>query len=71
MDPRRWRAQLLNHRNAQRDIRILAVVGAMMRPSLPDVTGLPEVNFPHSRSLGQVTSQRGNEIDSSDGSARA
>jgi hypothetical protein len=24
-----------------------AVVGAMMRPSLPDVSGLPEVNYPH------------------------
>ena len=24
-----------------------AVVGAMMRPSLPDVAGLPEVDFPH------------------------
>jgi hypothetical protein len=26
-----------------------AVVGAMMRPSLPDVSGLPEVNYPHFR----------------------
>jgi len=27
--------------------RTWGVVGGMMRPSLPDVSGLPEVSYPH------------------------
>src|SRR6266436_4401425 len=38
---------LLNHLTSNRISASWAVVGAMMRPSLPDVSGLPEVNFPH------------------------
>ena len=38
---------LLNHLTRNGISASWAVVGAMMRPSLPDVTGLPEVNFPH------------------------
>jgi len=38
---------LLNHLMRNGISASWAVVGAMMRPSLPDVTGLPEVNFPH------------------------
>src|SRR5258707_3965124 len=38
---------LLNHLTGNGISATWAVVGAMMRPSLPDVTGLPEVNFPH------------------------
>src|SRR6266404_376233 len=38
---------LLNHLTSNRISASWAVVGAMMCPSLPDVSGLPEVNFPH------------------------
>jgi hypothetical protein len=38
---------LLNHLMSNRISASWAVVGAMMGPSLPDVSGLPEVNFPH------------------------
>jgi len=38
---------LLNHLTRNRISASWAVVGAMMRSSLPDVSGLPEVNFPH------------------------
>jgi len=38
---------LLNHLTANGLSATWAVVGAMMRPSLPDVSGLPEVNYPH------------------------
>src|SRR6266853_3622947 len=40
-----------------------AVVGAMMRPSLPDVSGLPEVNFPHfSKPWFSYVPQAGDEL---------
>lgn len=38
---------LLNHLTSNGLSATWAVVGAMMRPSLPDVSGLPEVNYPH------------------------
>ena len=39
-----------------------AVVGAMMRPSLPDVTSLPEVTFPHfSKPWFSYVPKQGNE----------
>jgi hypothetical protein len=38
---------LLNHLTRNGIPATWAVVGAMMRPSLPDVSGLPEVNYPH------------------------
>jgi hypothetical protein len=38
---------LLNHLISNGLSATWAVVGAMMRPSLPDVSGLPEVNYPH------------------------
>ena len=38
---------LLHHLTRNRLSATWAVVGAMMRPSLPDVSGLPEVTFPH------------------------
>ncbi len=38
---------LLNHLTRNGISATWAVVGAMMRPSLPDVSGLPEVTFPH------------------------
>ena len=38
---------LLNHLTRNGISATWAVVGAMMRPSLPDVSGLPEVNFSH------------------------
>ena len=38
---------LLNHLTRNGISASWAVVGAMMRPSLPDVSGLPEVDFPH------------------------
>jgi len=38
---------LLSHLTRNGISATWAVVGAMMRPSLPDVSGLPEVNFPH------------------------
>lgn len=38
---------LLNHLTSNRISASWAVVGAMMCPSLPNVSGLPEVNFPH------------------------
>jgi hypothetical protein len=38
---------LLNHLIRNNLSATWAVVGAMMRPSLPDVSGLPEVNYPH------------------------
>jgi hypothetical protein len=38
---------LLNHLTTNRISASWAVVGAMMRPSLPDVAGLPEVNLAH------------------------
>src|SRR5260370_22187825 len=38
---------LLNHLTANGLSATWAVVGAMMRPSLPDVSGLPEVSYPH------------------------
>jgi hypothetical protein len=39
--------RLLNHLTRNGLSASWAVVGAMMRPSLPDVSELPEVNFPH------------------------
>ncbi len=38
---------LLNHLTRNGLSATWAVVGAIMRPSLPDVSGLPEVNYPH------------------------
>jgi hypothetical protein len=38
---------LLRHLTRNRLSATWAVVGAMMRPALPDVSGLPEVNFSH------------------------
>jgi len=38
---------LLHHLTCNGISATWAVVGAMMRPSLPDVSGLPEVNYPH------------------------
>jgi hypothetical protein len=38
---------LLNHLTRNRISASWAVVGAMMRPSLPEVSGLQEVSFPH------------------------
>ena len=38
---------LLNHLTRNGISATWAVVGAMMRPSLPDVSGLPEVSYPH------------------------
>jgi hypothetical protein len=38
---------LLNHLTRNGLSASWAVVGAMMRPRLPDVSGLPEVSFPH------------------------
>ncbi len=38
---------LLNHLTGNGLSATWATVGAMMRPSLPDVSGLPEVNYPH------------------------
>lgn len=38
---------LLNHLTRNGLSATWAVVGAMMRPSLPDVSGLPEVHYPH------------------------
>ena len=38
---------LLNHLTSNGLSATWAVVGAMMRPSLPDVSGLPEVSYPH------------------------
>jgi len=38
---------LLNHLTRNGLSATWALVGAMMRPSLPNVSGLPEVNFPH------------------------
>jgi hypothetical protein len=38
---------LLHHLTQNGISATWAVVGAMMRPSLPDVSGLPEVNYPH------------------------
>jgi hypothetical protein len=38
---------LLNHLTSNGLSATWAAVGAMMRPSLPDVSGLPEVNYPH------------------------
>jgi len=38
---------LLNHLTRNGISASWAVVGAMMRPSLPDVSGLPEVNYSH------------------------
>jgi len=38
---------LLNHLTNNGISATWAVVGAMMRSSLPDVSGLPDVNFPH------------------------
>src|SRR5437879_10373463 len=38
---------LLNHLTRNGISASWAVVGAMMRPSLPDVSGLPEVDFLH------------------------
>src|SRR6266446_6240195 len=38
---------LLNHLTRNGISATWAVVGAMMRSSLPDVSGLPEVSFPH------------------------
>ena len=38
---------LLNHLTRNGLSATWAMVGAMMRPSLPDVSGLPEVNYPH------------------------
>src|SRR5215831_19378157 len=39
--------RLLNHITGNGLSATWAVVGAMMRPSLPDISGLPEVNYPH------------------------
>lgn len=39
--------RLLNHLTSNGLSATWAVVGAMMRPSLPDVSGLPEVTYPH------------------------
>lgn len=39
--------RLLNHLTSNGLSATWAVVGAMMRPSLPDVSGLPEVRYPH------------------------
>ena len=39
--------RLLNHLTSNGLSATWAVVGAMMRSSLPDVSGLPEVKFPH------------------------
>jgi len=39
--------RLLNHLTHNGLSATWAVVGAMMRSSLPDVSGLPEVNYPH------------------------
>jgi len=38
---------LLNHLTRNGLSATWAMVGAIMRPSLPDVSGLPEVNYPH------------------------
>lgn len=38
---------LLNHLTRNGLSATWAIVGAMMRPSLPDVSGLPEVQYPH------------------------
>lgn len=38
---------LLNHLVNNGLSATWAIVGAMMRPSLPDISGLPEVNYPH------------------------
>lgn len=38
---------LLNHLTSNGLSATWAVVGAMMRPSLPDVSGLPDVSYPH------------------------
>jgi hypothetical protein len=38
---------LLNHLTRNGLSATWALVGAMMRPSLPDVSGLPELNYPH------------------------
>jgi hypothetical protein len=39
--------RLLNHLTSNGLSATWAIVGAMMRPSLPDVSGLPEVHYPH------------------------
>ncbi|HEY4815928.1 MAG TPA: hypothetical protein VIH67_00760 [Candidatus Acidoferrum sp.] len=39
--------RLLNHLTGNSLSATWAVVGAVMRPSLPEVSGLPEVNYPH------------------------
>src|SRR5215472_5559689 len=39
--------RLLNHLTSNGLSATWAVVGAMMRPSLPDISGLPEVRYPH------------------------
>lgn len=38
---------LLNHLTRNRLSATWAIVGAMMRPSLPDTSGLPEIRYPH------------------------
>ena len=54
---------LLNHLTANGLSATWAVVGAMMRPSLPDISGLPEVNFPHfSKPWFSYVPKDGNEL---------
>jgi len=54
--------RLLNHLTSNRLSATWAVVGAMMRSSLPDVSGLPEVNYPHfSKPWFSYVPKQGNE----------
>jgi hypothetical protein len=55
--------RLLNHLARNGLSATWAVVGAMMRPSLPDVSGLPDVTFPHfSKPWFSYVPKDGNEL---------
>lgn len=54
---------LLNHLTRNGLSATWAVVGAMMRPSLPDVSGLPEVHYPHfSKPWFSYVPRKGDEL---------
>src|SRR6266568_9156537 len=54
---------LLNHLTRNGISASWAVVGAMMRPSLPDLSGLPEVSYPHfSKPWFSYVPQEGHEL---------
>ena len=55
--------RLLNHLAGNGLSATWAAVGAMMRPSLPDVSGLPDVTFPHfSKPWFSYVPKDGNEL---------